>query len=131
MPESTHNDPADLKDLLGKMDQYFQDLFKKQAAKRNAVDVEMETESIVQEVHQWGKHKTLWMMLNELSPSDSCRLRPDTTFELVTKQYRKVLLKIHPDKNAHKGWRESVRATEQFKLISAAFYDHKKKVMAC
>jgi len=96
-----------------------------------AENVEREKESIVQEVHQWGKHKTLWAMLNELSPpSDSCCLRPDTTFEVVTKQYRKVLLLIHPDKNAHKGWRECVRATEQFKLLSAAFHDHKKKITA-
>jgi len=110
------------------MDEYFQDLFKKQAHQKKLVEVEVETETIVQEVHQWGKHKTLWMMLNDLSlPHDSCRLKPDAGFDQVTRQYKKVLLRIHPDKNAHKGWREYVRATEQFKLVSAAFLSHKKK----
>jgi hypothetical protein len=127
VPES--DQPIDLKELLGKMDEYFQDLFKKQADQRKIVEVEHETETIVQEVHQWGKHKTLWMMLNDLSiPNDKCLLKPDAGFEQITRQYRKVLLRIHPDKNAHKGWREYVKATEQFKLLSAAFHSHKKKV---
>lgn len=120
---------VDLKDLLGKMDEYFQDLFKKQASQRKAVETEAETEIIVQEVQQWGKNKTLWMMLNDLSPpSERCNLSPDAAFDELTRQYRKVLLRIHPDKNAHKGWREQVRATEQFKWVSAAFFTHKKKL---
>lgn len=121
--------PVDLKELLAKMDEYFQDLFKKQADQRKVVETEAETETIIQEVHQWGKHKTLWMMLNDLSPpNDKCHLKPDAAFDVVAKQYKKVLLRIHPDKNVHKGWREHVRATEQFKLVSAAFFSHKKKL---
>lgn len=126
VPES--DQPVDLQVLLGKMDEYFQNLFKKQADQRKVVEIELETESIVEEVHQWGKHKTLWMMLNDLSlPNDKCQLKPDAGFDQVSRHYRKVLLRIHPDKNAHKGWREYVRATEQFKLLSAAFHVHKKK----
>ena len=44
-----------------------------------------------------------------------------STFQDVTKVYRRVLLKIHPDKNYDGDDRQLIKSTELFKCINEAY----------
>lgn len=84
-------------------------------------------ERIVREVRRWSKGKGIKQMLNELSgkKGPGC-LTKMSAFNEVAKTYKRVLVKIHPDKNMD-SFEALARATEQFKIVNALFNAYKER----
>lgn len=84
---------------------------------------------IVAEVAAWSKSRNIKVMLNEVmgyQPNHEHYIKKTDGLPVVTKVYKKSLLKIHPDKHmsdpaAH------IRATEVFKYINEEYQKYKKE----
>jgi len=98
---------------------------------------EKQKQSIIEDVQRWASGKDIRAMLNDIhgwtvdGPSlpdgtPNPYLQIHTSFAPVSNAYRKALVKIHPDKVAAGDTMAHVRATEMFKVVSAAFENFKQ-----
>lgn len=71
--------------------------------------------------------KTLVDMLNDLLEVKDAVVA-DNTFFVIQKTYRRVLLRIHPDKTPHDDWRLQLRSTELVKVVNSTFDVYKAQV---
>jgi hypothetical protein len=102
-------------------------------AKEERVEREQELakERIVKEIQAWCEGRSFIEMLNCLSDGSAhananpLPLWPRPPFETVHKLYKKVLLRIHPDKNVGVSFEKHFRATELFKIVSSRFHQYK------
>jgi len=117
------------KDLVDKLVEAEQIEEEKQAVERKKKEKKELEERIIKEVRRWARGKGIKELLNELHgkprghPHHLTRL---SAFQQVSKIYKRVLVKIHPDKNMST-FEKLTRATERFKIVNALFNSYKMR----
>jgi hypothetical protein len=97
---------------------------------------ELIREKIIGDVERWQRGKGIKQLLNELNGFEANNginegkalyLTVSSDYSAVHKSYRRVLLKIHPDKHmSSSNGQNHHRATEMFKAVSNKFNQYRK-----
>jgi hypothetical protein len=77
-----------------------------------------------EEIENWARGKDIRQMLNDIhgvTSKDALFLSHKCPFDLVSKSYKRALLKIHPDKVDPTNIEGTFRATEMFKAVNSCF----------
>ena len=105
----------------------------KQRAKERLDREEEENErirrQICHEVDRWKRNRSIrWLLnnINRASVGSPLYLPPYASFAVVSKVYKRALLKIHPDKHADRSLQERWRAEETFKAVNECFTQFRK-----